>query len=59
MEDFTAMDRFKYGFKTEEGLSENLGIYLESVLPIGNMFAGDTGHGFFMLLQQNYMEKTF
>ena len=56
MEDFTAMDRFKYGFKTEEGLSENLGIYLESVLPIGNIFAGDSGHGFYASPTELYGE---
>ena len=58
MEDFSAIDRLKYQFATTEGLTENLGIYLESILPVvgGNIFASKTGHGFYASPTELYGE---
>lgn len=56
MEDFSAIERFKYGWKTEDELTENLGIYMESILPIGNIFAGSSGHGFYASPTEKYGE---
>ena len=56
MEDFSAIERFKYGWKTEEELTENLGIYMESILPIGNIFSSKTGHGFYASPTELYGE---
>lgn len=37
MDDFSALERGWYEFRTEEGFTENAGIYLESLLPLGNI----------------------
>lgn len=47
MDDFSALERFKYEWDRSETFTENAGILLESLLPVGNIFAQETGHGFY------------
>jgi hypothetical protein len=47
IDDFSAIERFKYEWDRSETFTENAGILLEAMLPVGNIFAGETGHGFY------------
>ena len=61
MEDFSAIERFKYEFATEESFAENAGIYLEAISPFGNIdLFGTAGKGLYAspteLYGQDFME---
>lgn len=47
IDDFSAIERFRYEWDRSETFTENAGILLEAMLPVGNIFAGETGHGFY------------
>lgn len=56
MDDFSALEKFKYEFDRTETFSENAGLLLESLLPVGNIFAGESGHGFYASPTELYGE---
>ena len=56
MDDFSAMQRFKYEWDTTETFTENASILLESLIPIGNIFASETGYGFYASPTELYGE---
>lgn len=59
MDDFSALERFKYEWDRTETFTENAGILLESILPVGNIFAGESGHGFYASPKELYGDDFF
>tara|TARA_B100001778_G_scaffold327925_1_gene326695 strand:+ start:434 stop:3319 length:2886 start_codon:yes stop_codon:yes gene_type:complete len=56
MDDFSSMQRFKYEWDTTETFTENASILLESLIPVGNIFASETGYGFYASPTELYGE---
>ena len=56
MDDFSARERFAYEFDRTESFTENASILLEAAMPVGNIFAGSTGHGFYASPTELYGE---
>lgn len=56
MDDFSARERFAYEWDRTESFTENASILLEAAMPVGLIFAGSTGHGFYASPTELYGE---